>query len=231
MIFPFHILQAQDTIQTESGFYLFIKNAELKVVNNENEIIFSKTYQNPVSYTADLDDDGIDEFLVRDSLYRNSKPFFILYLFNSRESFSFIDSILSGSVEPYITSSGDLGGTIIFTGNPEFDHFNTDNQTIFLPIDCWRYEESSVFLVNDEIYNIFLAENESILNYLDEYLTDKKDDCPASSDLKAAIAAAYANYINAGEFSIASQFLKNYYLCDDINEFRIQLHKLLKVNE
>ena len=74
------------------------------------------------------------------------------------------------------------------------------------------------FLVNDEVYNVFINENESIINYLDDYLNDNSKNCKTSITVKAAIAAAYANYINAGEKSVASQFLKNYYLCEDLEQ-------------
>ncbi len=44
----------------------------------------------------------------------------------------------------------------------------------------------------------------------------------------APIAAVYANYINAGEKSVASQFLKNYYLCEDLEQFKQKLNELIK---
>ncbi|MEJ2494947.1 MAG: hypothetical protein P8Y79_11545 [Ignavibacteriaceae bacterium] len=156
---------------------------------------------------------------------------FTLYIFSTTDQFSFIDSIVSGTTEPYETTSGDLGGTIVVSGNTDFEQFNKVNGNYFIPINCWRYENSAIFLVNDEVYNVFINENESIINYLDDYFNDNPKNCMGTDTVKAAIAAAYVNYTNAGEKSVASQFLKNYYLCKDLPEFRKELNELIKGDE
>jgi hypothetical protein len=46
-----------------------------------------------------------------------------------------------------------------------------------------------------------------------------------SRKLQSAISAAYVNYMNAGEVTLASKFIKKYYPCGDINRF------IEKINE
>jgi hypothetical protein len=230
LLFSINLFAQQDTISFDS-FYLTIKNNELKVFSNNNSIIYKKKFISPNPYTSDLNDDDADEYLVLDSTINNNIPWYILYIYNTKDKFSLIDSIISGPTEPYETTSGDLGGTVIVSGNTDFGQFNNGNENYFIPINCWRYEDSAIFLVNDEVYNIFINENESIINYLDDYFNDNPKNCNASNILKAPIAAAYANYMNAGEKSVASQFLKSYYLCEDIDKFKQKLNELVKGNE
>ena len=229
-LFSINSIAQQDTLNFDN-FYVTFGNNELRVFGNNSEIIYQKKFLNPSPYTSDLNDDNSDEYLVLDSTVNNRMPWYILYIYNTKDKFSFIDSIISGTTEPYETTSGDLGGTVIVSGNIDFEQYNNGNGNYFIPINCWRYEDSAIFLVNDEVYNVFINENESIINYLDDYFNDNPKNCKASDSLKAPIAAAYVNYMNAGEKSVATQFLKNYYLCEDIQKFKQKLDELIKGDE
>lgn len=211
-----------------------IKNSELKI-RSANSIIYEKKFDHPTGFFADLDEDGLNEYLVIDSSSINNFPFFTLYVFNTIDSLYLVDSIKSGSTAPYLfnissdeNNPNEAGKTIIVTGNYLFDQFNLDKENIFLPVNCWLYEGSSLFLINDEVYDFFLNENDSIINFIEEYFSSHPENCSSSENVKSAIASAYANYLNAGEKSIASQFLKKYYLCDDIEQFKIKLNSLIK---
>ena len=228
--FTINLFAQEDTLSFDN-FYLTLQGNFLKVFNADNSVIYQKKFFNPSAYTSDLNDDNSDEYLVLDSALNNNIPWYTLYIYNTQNNFSFIDSIISGSTEPYETTSGDLGGTIIVAGNPDFEKLNMNTDNFFIPINCWHYEDSAIFLVNDEVYNAFMNENESIIDYIDDYLIDNSKGCKTSIALKAPIAAAYVNYINAGEKSVASQFLKNYYLCNDIDQFKQKLNELIKGNE
>ena len=224
--------------QNESyQFELFTANldgSKLSVITLEENFVFEKEFSDPISSASDLDEDGIDELLIVDSIQNNSNINFILYVFNTLDTFYLVDSIASGSSYPYETTSdmfaeqeGEIEGVILVCGNPSFDIFNSGAISNFLPVNCYKFEEAEIFPVNEEIYNVFLNENENIISYLDEFYNSSGKNCESSVKLKSAIASAYANYINAGEESVATQFLKNYYLCDDIEEFKDQINELL----
>ena len=230
LLFTINSFAQQDTLSFDN-FYLIFQNNELNVFDNSNEIVYQKKFTNPSQYVSDLNDDSSDEYLVLDSTINDGLPWFTLYIYNTTDKFSYIDSIVSGTTEPYETTSGDLGGTIIVSGNTDFEQFNKGKDNYFIPINCWRYEDSAIFLVNDEVYNVFINENESIINYLDDYFNDNPKNCSGTDTVKAAIAAGYVNYINAGEKSVASQFLKNYYLCEDLPKFKQKLNELIKGDE
>jgi hypothetical protein len=230
LLFSLNLFAQSDTLNFDN-YYLTLRDGLLEVSGNDGQLFYHKEFMNPSFYTYDLNDDGNDEFLILDSTTNNDKPSYTLYIFSTVNSFSFIDSIISGAMEPFETNSEDIGGTIIVTGNTDFNQFDQNDENYFLPINCWRYDDSAIFLVNGEVYKAFINENDNILNFLDDYFSGNTKDCSASTFLKGAIAAAYANYLNAGEKSIASQFLKNYYLCEDIDQFKQKLNELIKGSE
>lgn len=226
---------SQTNSYSPDSLIIEINNSNLKVRSFDNSIIYQKHFSNPTGFFADLDDDGLNEYIVIDSALINNFPFFTLYIFNTIDSLYLVDSIESGFRAPYLSNvsidqnnSDETGKTIIVSGNYLFDQFNLNKENIFLPINCWLYENSSLFLVNDEVYDFFLSENDSIINFIEEYFSSHPKNCSSSENIKSAAGAAYANYLNAGEKSIASQFLKKYYLCDDIEQFKVKLNSLIK---
>ncbi len=202
----------------------------LTVADNEtNNVIFKMPFNNPRDYTVDLDGDSVDEYIVIDSSTAGDLPDYTIYIFNTLDEFSLADSIRSGTTQPYDMFSNEEGGEIIVTGNPDFESFNSDNDEsdIFLPINCWKYESGQIYIVNADIYDLFIQENEEIIDYLDSFTESGEYNCDLSRQNMSAIAAGYANYINAAEVSIASQFLKKYYLCADVNDFLRNINQIL----
>jgi hypothetical protein len=198
--------------------------------NTTNDIIFEMTFSDPHDYTVDLDNDSVNEYIVIDSAALGNIPDYTIYIFNTLDEFSLADSIRSGTTEPYDMFSNEEGGEIIVTGNPDFEYFDSDDDQdsdIFLPINCWKYESGQIYLVNADIYDLYIQENEEIIDYLDSFTDSGEYDCDLSRRNISAIAAGYANYINAGELTIASQFIKKYYLCADMNEFLDNINRIL----
>ncbi len=208
-------------------FNVQIENSKLEVFNSTKKLIFEKEFSNPKDISLDLDGDGINEYLIIDEKPDNKRFFCTLYIFNTIDSFYIADSILSGYFEPYPTVSDEVGGVVIITGNPKFDSLNGSSKETFLPIRCWKYDNGEVYPVNDELYNIFIAENDTLLDYIDSYFNLNNADCNSAQKMAAAIAAVYANYIYAGDKTLASQFLKKYYNCDDIEKFKQKITELL----
>jgi hypothetical protein len=220
MIFSASLIFPQGKEYKFKSFSLEIIDSTLYEWGPDSTIIYSKKFYNPQDIAVDLDGDGIDEYIVDDSYTKYQKNYYWLYIFHTADSLYLADSINSGITEPYVTHSDEVQRMIIISGNPVFDSLNTDTSNIFLPINCWKYDNGRLYSVNDEVYNLFITENNDIIDFLDNYFSSNKTDCTNSDKVKAAIAAAYVNYLNAGEFTLASQFLKRYYLCTDIEKFK-----------
>jgi len=218
----------------QAGSFSFkIENSILNVFNEEGKNLFQKKFNHPSDLISDLDEDGIDEYIIIDSSIINSRSAFTLYIFNTIDSFFLTDSIYSGVTNPYIEFSEEFAGMIIITGIPEFDNFNSADvkqDYFFSPINCWNYNNSQLFLVNEELYDIFISESEGISNLIEEHYLLKDKGCKSSQEILGAIAAVYANYINAGEKSVASQLLKKYYLCEDAEDLKQKLDDLIEGN-
>ena len=211
-----------------NSFSVKIENNLLQEYDSNNQVVLDKKFNDPRDFTADLDGDGVDEYLVIDITKQIHGNFFTLYIFNTIDSFYVADSIPSGYLEPYETASEETGGTIIITGNPVFDSLNTDTGETFVPINCWKYDNGEIFSVNDEVYNVFISENDTLLDIIDSYYEENDNECTSTNKIRAAIAAAYANYLSAGDKILAAQFLKKYYHCKDMEVFKQNINALLK---
>jgi hypothetical protein len=142
-----------------------------------------------------------------------------------------VDSIRSGFFEPYIISSKEAESNVIVTGIPRFNELNTGKDDIAIPINVWQYEDASISNINKKIYEIFDSETEPIIDYLEDYFDSNVKNCNSSQQVDNIIAAGYINLLNEQENSVASQFLKKYYLCQDIDSFKQKIENLLKVNK
>lgn len=220
-------LKAQvDTISFNSYFVL-VEDNSIKVVNAKSELVFQKQFYNSYEYLADVNADQFDELIVVDSIITDGRLNFTIYLFTGKGNFKLIDSIYSGSFFPFITYSEEIESMIIETGIPEFEIFDQTSEAAYLPINLWRLENDELFLVNDELYEPFIFENTNLIQLIDYYTHDKIMNCSASQHYKGMIASAFANYINAGEHSLAMQLLKKYYVCEDIEIFKQEILDLI----
>jgi hypothetical protein len=216
--------------QQAFSFDLFtaqLRDSVLNVKDNGGKIIFQMTFSHPHDYTVDLDGDSVDEYIVIDSSGTVDLPAYTIYIFNTIDEFTLADSIPSGSSEPYDMFSNEEGSEIIVTGNPAFESFDVDDSDIFLPINCWKYDSGQIYTINSDIYDLYIQENDEIIDYLDSFYEDESYDCDEGKKLQSAIAAGYTNYINAGEVTLASQFLKKYYPCSDSDIFVRNITQLL----
>jgi hypothetical protein len=220
--------QNQSELETELFQFTFFGDS-LVVQNNNGEIVYTKEYQNPFGYLSDLDSDGNDEFLVRDSsVTLVDQTLYELYIYNVLDTFYMAGKINSGTTEPYESDSGEIEGLIIVTGNPDFSYLNENSEYVSLPLNCWKFEDGEIHSVNDEVYDLFMNENNKILSALDDILSGDKSDCDSMLDVKSLIASAYINYLNAGENAVASNLISTYYPCEDASRFRQELDSIFQ---
>ncbi len=206
-----------------NSFLILAEDNFVRVEDGKQKVVFQKQFNNPYESFADIDYDQFDEMIVIDSIITNGRLNFIIYLYNAEEYFELIDSIYSGSFFPFVTYSDEIEAVIIETGASEFEIFNQLIEAQYLPINLWKVENSEVILVNDELYEPFVFENTNLIQLLDYYTSDKSKNCVTSKLYEGLIASVFANYLNAGEQSLANQMLKKYYLCDDVTSFKQEI--------
>lgn len=212
-------------LHTFDSFTAQLHDSSLIVKDKEGNEVLEMNFNNPHDYSTDLDGDSINEYIVIDSTSEQNLPSYTIYIFSTIDEFTLVDSLASGITQPYDMFSNEEGGEIIVTGNKDFEEFYDGKSDLFLPINCWKYDSGQIYLINDDIYDLYIKENDDIVSYLDSFFESGEYNCNTVIQVKTAIASVYANYINAGEVTLASQFIKKYYPCDDVDVF------LKKINE
>ena len=219
---------SQDQLYTFDQFNAKIKDSVLRVTDKNDNLIYHEKFNDPSDMVADLDGDGINEYLVTDNKTEGWKTYYTLYVFNTLDTFYVAKKINSGMIEPYTIESKEIDGLTIVSGDENFDQFISDTTNLFLPINCWKFENGEIYNCNDDVYDPFIAENDIILDFLDKSLDSDSINCKTITFYKSAVSSGYTNFMRAGEHSIANQFLKKYYLCDDIKSFKQLLDKLVE---
>jgi len=208
-----------------NNYKIIVGKSEIGIKTGE-KIIEDFKFNDPSEFLVDLDNDGLNDFLVIDHIAKGERDTHTIYLFNTIDTVYVVDSIKSGYFLPYYTLSDELGEVIIITGNADFIKYeNGEGQ--FIPINCYKYESGEILQINDELYDVFILENEAILEYIDEYFTSNIKNCTNTLKVTSALASAYANYINAGEPTLARQLIMSYYFCDDREEFVSGINELI----
>ncbi len=224
-------LFAQENYFIINSYEIKLENSYLLILSTDGKEIYRRSFTIPSIWLSDLDNDGIQEIVLVDSETLSGKSSHKLFIYSLIDSIRLIDSIDSGFMQPYDMISDELQQTIIITGNPSFNQFNLSSDLIFLPLNLWRYENLELFSVNSELYDVYITENENIISFLDENFHSKKWDCKHSLEFLNAVVSAYVNYLNAEEYSIASQLLQKYYVCEDFGALIKKINKLIKEGE
>ena len=195
-------------------------------VKKEGKFAFIMEFSDPQEYIADFDNDGLEDLMIVNRYKSGDRFDYTAYLFNTIDSFYIADSIHSGCYEPFFTVSDEIGEIIIIAGNSEFSKLTAGIEQ-FLPVNCYKYESGEIMKINDELYDIFISENEDILEYIEDFFSNHDKNCGSTMQIIPAVASAYANYCNAGEPTLAHQLISNYYYCDDKEEFVSRLNELI----
>jgi hypothetical protein len=216
------------TVSQAGSFSVKIETNLLNVFNGAGKNVFTRKFIHPSGIASDLDLDGIDELIVIDSIFSvTGEALYKIFFFNTLDTFYLIDSINSGKMYPYFQINSETDEVIIVTGNSDFDKYNTNPEFFFSPVNCWKFENSEVFLNNEEMFEFFIAENEGLIEFIEDY-NWQADSCASSKEILGAVASVYVNFINAGEKVKAAQFLKKYYRCSDFNQLKKEFQKLLE---
>lgn len=220
-------LRAQDTTFTVEDFEIKIDNSNLSVFREQSPV-FSRKFNDPSIFTADLNNDGLEEVVVFDYDLKEGLECYSAYVFDCSGSFIMTDSIYSGLKEPYMLESDESEKIIVVTGSPDFDSLYVPALgTPFSPMVCWTFGDSSLTQVNDEMYDVFIEENEKNIEFIKSYYAQHGSNCTASGELKQVLATVYANYIYADEKALAEMTLVRFYYCGDEAQFRERINNIL----
>lgn len=228
LLFLVSIYAQTDTSFTMDVFSIHLTDKLLEVKNPAEKIIFSKEFNFATSLITDLDNDGVDELVIIDNYQKKENREFSVYIFSTADSFYQAAMVPSGYLEPYLQHSDEYESDLIITGNPDLNYLNENSSDIYYPLICWKYEGGELFNANKDLYDIFINENDALIDYLDDFLESNEKDCTATLKIKNLIASIYLNYLSAGESIMAQQFLKSYYFCDDTAAFKSELDNFIK---
>jgi len=110
-------------------------------------------------------------------------------------------------------------------GYSEFDSLNSvcNPNNIYSPINILTFNGETAYSINEELYDIFFDTNDILLNTLNSLPYKLSDPCEDTKENLPLIYSIYINYINAGEYSLAENFLRIYYKCDDLQKVKSYL--------
>ena len=223
LIFSLQLFSQNKREFTSDLFRIILSDNLMIVEQNDGKEIYKNPFQNPHCYFLDLDDDSLDEFLVIDQIKSGIVKEYSLNIYNLLDTFYLAGEINSGVIMPYETFSGEIEGLIIVSGNTDFSYLYEVSEIKMLPINCWKFKDGEIFSVNEELYEIFITENETLLSTFD---IEGINDYGRSKEMKSLLASIYINSLNAGEKASAENFLKTFYLCEDLEKFKEELNNL-----
>lgn len=224
LFFPSKIFSQNKTEFTSELFRIILSDNLLIVEDHNNKQVYSNEFNNPSVNLLDLDNDGNEELLVKDTIHKGNDIEYLLYIYNLLDTFYLAGKINSGITEPYQTFSGEVEGLLIISGNPAFSNLSKKNKKKINPINCWKFEEGEIIPINEDLYEIFITENDAILSAIEDFKTEEPNDCGRL--IKSLITAAYINYLSAGDNASADNFLRTFYQCDDLDQFQNELDSI-----
>lgn len=211
ILFNFDKISAQETILQAS----LINNA---IVVTKNDSLFFTNYKfnDAREEWTDFDYDGADELVIID---RNTSSEYFIYIFLLLGELKLVDSLFCGATEPYVGFSDELLEPVIFSGYPQFEKLAAKEEEIFSPLRCCQFDGEKFININDRLYQVFMEANENLFAILQSHFINSNKECELALRHKALLASIYVNYLNAGENSLAKNFIDRYYPCNDKIEF------------
>lgn len=223
-------IHSQENVYQSENFNITFHSNKLTIHSVNDSLIFERECNNAYILQNDLDADGNSEIILIE--YDSTFHFgFIVYVFNTLDDFFLVDSILAGRTEPVIVNDVEIQYNVIVCGNPDFEVFFSDSLENYEPINIWKFAQGELYLANEELYELFIIENENLVNLLTYELGNKIVDCPSIKPYLSLLATVYANFQNAGETASAIQVIDRFYKCDDKDFFKQTIDELLFIKE
>ncbi len=97
---------------------------------------------------------------------------------------------------------------------------------IYSPLICWGFHGNEFGLVNDQLYDIFINENEKNIDFVEEQYKAKGKNCNTANMLRGVIASIFINYYSADEKAVAEKALDELFVCDNKARFKEEITKL-----
>ena len=185
-------------------------------------------FHSPELYRLDLDGDDIEEIVIIDNNLKENAPDYTLYIFSTDEGLELADSLYSGRLEPIIEFSEELNATLLCTGIHQLDSllFLTGQDTIITPRKYSLYDGSEIINVSNDLYSLYLTQNDALLDDYPNLVENGTMDCAEGDKVLSLIFTVYYNYIQAGEQSLANNFLATYHSCPKFSKLKRLLDSL-----
>ena len=222
------LLLAQGNTYYFDNYFVKVDGQTLKAFKADSTILYQRKFSDPTIFALDLDSDYVNEIVAIENQLINEKKKYTLFVYNTLDSLYLTDSIYSGSTKPYQVFSDDLNTILLATGNAAYDSLNAVDSLSYIPLNFWKFEDGTLYLANASVYELYITENSYIIDKIEKFYSQSGKNCQSARKIKGAIASGFINYYSAGEITFASQFLKNYYLCSDIDNFKQFLLKSFK---
>ncbi|NUN07874.1 MAG: hypothetical protein HUU54_01730 [Ignavibacteriaceae bacterium] len=201
----------------------------LIVLDSLGAVIFSRDFKSVSnSFFLDFDADGTDELYIEESEIKNSETFYSCYFIRTLDSVYLIDSIGSGVTRPYHEFNEDLNSLVLVTGDAYVDSLITlsRNKLLVTPKVYWLFDGTEVFSVDEEMYDVYMAENDDLMILLNDFKKAVKDDCRLSDNYRGIIITVFINYLFAKEQVLAYRFIEEFSDCREIKDI---LDKLTEI--
>jgi|GEM_PF-655199 len=225
---------AQEENYEFDNFTVSAKDKIVLAKTDDGQTFYSRKFDNAEfkEFLSDLDGDSIPEFCVKVSDKIDNNTYYKVYVYNAVDTFYLADSLESLNVDPFSVSDEDNGQEIYVVGNTGLATLATNKkEEITTSVDCYLFDGVNFVLANDQMYDIFIHQNDDLLDSLDEFYDSADKDCANSKKMATLIGAIYINLKNANEDSMALHFINKYYFCDDLKDYVEKLNSLIKVKK
>jgi hypothetical protein len=192
------------------------------------EVVDSWTFHAPELYRIDLDGDESDEIVIIDNNQKNNLSDYTLYIFTVENGLELADSLYSGRLEPVIEFNEELNSTLICTGIHQLDSllYLTGQDTIIVPRRYSVFDGNEIINVSSDLYSYYMDQNDAILGDYTSLVENGTIECNEGDKLMSIIFTVYYNYLQAGENSLANNFLSSYHSCPKFSKLKSLLDSL-----